>query len=340
MIDDQLRKIWSDSVAHPNFYPSNWSYLCSKHFDENDLVMHPSGRVCLRKGAFPKLHLNVETVHSSSYPSTSSTPTGMVTNQSTNEGSSTQNISCNVTPKPEFFKLLDDFESAIGNIDDHDEKIFDLNDTPRKISLKRKLSMKEKVLNNTKKKLKYMRIKNSRLSKKVISLSSIISELESKLLISKEVGSLLHSASTGVKELFKRNLNKDSKKRVARKYNPDIRAFAMTLHFYSPQAYSYVRKSFSACLPHPRTLSKWYQSVSGDPGFCNDALETLKQYVNKSGKRIPCCLVMDEMAIRQHVEWFNGSFFGYVDFGAGLTDDSAPIAKEALVFMIVPLNAS
>jgi len=41
-------------------------------------------------------------------------------------------------------------------------------------------------------------------------------------------------------------------------YPKEIREFALTLQYYSPRAYLYVRKSFSNILPHPRTLRRWY----------------------------------------------------------------------------------
>ena len=50
--------------------------------------------------------------------------------------------------------------------------------------------------------------------------------------------------------------------------------------------------------------------------------------------------MMDEMAIRQHVEFYNGKFYGYSsNCGQEFADDS-PVTMEALVFMVVALNQS
>jgi hypothetical protein len=49
---------------------------------------------------------------------------------------------------------------------------------------------------------------------------------------------------------------------------------------------------------------------------------------------------MDEIAIRQHVEWDGKKYHGFIDMGTELNDDSLPVAKEALVFMVVALNCS
>ena len=47
--------------------------------------------------------------------------------------------------------------------------------------------------------------------------------------------------------------------------------------------------------------------------------------------------MIDEMAIRQHVEWTGSTFRGCVDVGNAICDDSAPVATEVLVFMLVSL---
>ena len=68
-------------------------------------------------------------------------------------------------------------------------------------------------------------------------------------------------------EKQKLHLNKQQGKTLPVLYSPQLRSFALTLHFYSPHAYKYVRKMFDTCLPHPRTIEKWYSSFDGTPGF-------------------------------------------------------------------------
>lgn len=50
--------------------------------------------------------------------------------------------------------------------------------------------------------------------------------------------------------------NKNKGKAVSRKYSVDLRKFALTLNFYSPKAYEFVRNEFNCVLPHSRTLGK------------------------------------------------------------------------------------
>lgn len=65
---------------------------------------------------------------------------------------------------------------------------------------------------------------------------------------------------------------------MQKKNDVEIRAFAITLHFMSPKAYDYVRGTFDTCLPAPKTLCRWYQTVDGRPGFSSEALCAVKTH--------------------------------------------------------------
>jgi hypothetical protein len=82
--------------------------------------------------------------------------------------------------------------------------------------------------------------------------------------------------------------------------------------------------------------------MNGEPGFTKDALTALKAKVlaaKRDNQEVVCALMLDEMAIRKHVEWDGKQFRGYVDLGTGINDDSLPEATEALVFMAVSVNS-
>ena len=51
-----------------------------------------------------------------------------------------------------------------------------------------------------------------------------------------------------------------------------------------------------------------------------------------------CSLMLDEIAIKKHVSWDGYRFRGFVDAGNGTDDDSYPVAKNALVSMVVNGN--
>lgn len=129
--------------------------------------------------------------------------------------------------------------------------------------------------------------------------------------------------------------------RDERTYSEDIRTFCLTLHYYSPRAYNYVRSKFNNHLPSITAIRNWYASVNASPGFENDALDILKKKANefkdKFNRNLLCSLVADEMAIRTHAQWNANKmkFDGFVDMGDKLTNQGIlHLAKEALVFLV------
>ena len=119
-------------------------------------------------------------------------------------------------------------------------------------------------------------MKTHRLKRKVQSLTSMVSELQEKNLISSDCASLLETTFSGVpKELIKR-LVTQKKKMNPGAYPKELRTFSTTLKFYSAKAYKYVHRSFNLGLPHPSTISRWYNVIDGQPGFTEEALTALK----------------------------------------------------------------
>ena len=64
--------------------------------------------------------------------------------------------------------------------------------------------------------------------------------------------------------------------------------------------------------------------------------------MNDKGKQLIGAMMLDEMAIRKHIQWNDtaGTFQGYVNMGTGVEMDSLPPAKDALVFMVVGVNGA
>lgn len=207
--------------------------------------------------------------------------------------------------------------------------------TPRKRKMKKQLDYQ-------KKKIKSLQAKNLYLKKKVARLEDILQSLDEKALINKEEKMVLERIGVEEAELLKRQIKKSKSGKLSReKYSPELRCFALTLNFYSPQAYKYVRKTFETCLPAPRTLTKWYSNIDGRPGFTKEALSALKYKAdaNPDGK-IYCTLVFDEMKIKaQSYGCTNsGRQFGYVDYGFDLLTDNTEEATDVLVFLLVGIN--
>ena len=138
--------------------------------------------------------------------------------------------------------------------------------------MKEKMKMMKADLRNKKKKI-------VRLKKKVTTLKDIVIKLrKTRALPESGLACLDSIADTDVSQFLQR-FEKNMKKREAQqsgtrkrlfkaqrrnpckksiickeKYPPALRSFAITLHFYSPNAYGFVRRKFCNALPDPSTL--------------------------------------------------------------------------------------
>ena len=148
--------------------------------------------------------------------------------------------------------------------------------TSEKTSLKRKLDATSTKLVSPRKKIKVLLQARRRLRKRNAELKTIITDLRKQALISSNSVDISESCAGGIPDLFKRQKAKFQYQTLPTTYSPELRSFALTLHFYSPCAYNYVRKVFETCLPYPRTISRWYQSVDDAPGFTKYAFNALK----------------------------------------------------------------
>lgn len=210
--------------------------------------------------------------------------------------------------------------------------------SPSKITLKRKISQLHTLNILKSNKIRRLQKENWRQKKKISSLKGLVSELKNKNLMLEEHENIIFEHFGENKNIIQRLFQKTQNKGVRNMYDHSIRAFATTLHFFSPKAYNYVRQKFYNSLPHPKTLAKWYSAIDGKPGFTVEAINFLKLKVKHSNKQLYCSLVFDEIAIRKHLEYSGTEYYGYVDYGSALHGDSMELASEALVFMIVCIN--
>ncbi|KAH8034776.1 hypothetical protein HPB51_002190 [Rhipicephalus microplus] len=207
-------------------------------------------------------------------------------------------------------------------------------DSPTKQFYKDKVLSSQEEITQLKKKVKTLQQTKRRLVKRNESAQEIIKEIREQKLLSEEGSHVFSSVfSDDIQQLLCRVGNEQKGK-----YPPELRAFALTLHFYSPAAYEYVRSKFNEALPSQRTLRGWYKSIQGAPGFTAEAFAFLEKFAEARDEPFYCALIVDDMAIRKHVELVGDKVVGYVDFGTGLDDDGLPEAANACVFMIVGIN--
>ncbi len=128
---------------------------------------------------------------------------------------------------------------------------------------------------------------------KVETLKEVVTDLQSKNLVSDNCVSVLEKCLTGAPlQLMVRQLakHKEIEKIPEKAYPAELRAFALTLHFYSAKAYNYVRETFDLCLPHPKTLCKWYRCVDGNVGFSDQVVLALKSRAHSVGTPFALCI--------------------------------------------------
>ena len=107
-----------------------------------------------------------------------------------------------------------------------------------------------------------------------------------------------------------------------RQFTDDQKQFAITLHYYSPAAYNYVRRQFKL-LPCPRTIRGWLSSFDGSPGMTEQSFETIAQKVNANDRDSwsykLCALHVDEMELKKQLEVdrTTGKLYGFTDIGSG-----------------------
>jgi hypothetical protein len=207
--------------------------------------------------------------------------------------------------------------------------------------MKRKLDEALHRIENLKKKLKVTQQKSRRLKKKVQSLNDVVKALQNNVLISEKCASILEGTCLGVPDELMRKAVRNKSKNISKSKYPEVlKAFATTLQFYSTKAYNYARRTFHLALPHPSTIWRWYQTINGKPGFTQEAFDALSMKVKDATKRgddVLCGLMIDEMAIRKHLEWDGHKYVDFTDMAVSLNSNwKVPLGY----FLIDGLTAS
>ena len=154
------------------------------------------------------------------------------------------------------------------------EKLSKISPSPvkRKSSVKRQSPTKE----DYKRKIKTLQQKVCRKEKKIDSLKSLLDDLVKKQLLSEDVLANLEKSFSELPLEFIKNYyqNKDREAKGYR-HSDEVKRFALTLNFYSPKAYDYVRSVFKT-LPHPSSMANWTSSIKCDPGFFEDVFREIR----------------------------------------------------------------
>lgn len=126
------------------------------------------------------------------------------------------------------------------------------------------------------------------------------------------------------------------------KYQASVSAFRFKLYALSPQAYKFVRNQFNNNLPHESTIKCWYRNSNLDtePGINQCSLKILEEKaheMDRDNQKLVCCLMFDEMSIREHIHFCSKTkkFLGHVTYGG----QPEQIANNAIVFLVNGINA-
>ena len=119
-----------------------------------------------------------------------------------------------------------------------------------------------------------------------------------------------------------------------------MKQFALTLNFYSPKAYKFVRKAF--LLPNPSTIRSWIASYNCEPGLFSEVFTELQRQGENNHTMTDCCLMLDGMSIRQQTIYDRAQdkYTGFVDFGNIRPHDTETLATESLTLMMTGLRSA
>ena len=230
----QLTTQWVIATKLAGFKPTKSDHLCSDHFTKEDYVFSNSSR--LKPGAVPSV-FNFPAHLTKDVPKKRKNPCDHY-----KQPLSTTKQSDPTPPSPKKPK-----------------------GSPSKEELK-------KLIAEQKTKIKTLQQKLRRRDKKIETQSQFISDLKAKNLIDDDIANILDENFSGltgaiIQNQFK-NKGRDPR---GRRHNDEVKKFALTLHFYSPRAYDYLRKVFD--FPHPKSLYVWTSSVDCEPGLFLDVFE-------------------------------------------------------------------
>ena len=204
--------------------------------------------------------------------------------------------------------------------------------------LKRKLDETEEKLKSYQSKVYIATRKAKRLKSNVNCLQETLKLSFSKFQINDSKQEQILSAASKIA------VNLLDKSQSKKNYDSTIRRFALTLHFYSPKAYKFVRQTFGDNLPHEKTLHRWCCKLDAEPGFTEQAFHFIEKRIKtekQKMKDLVFSVSFDEMKIMKCVSFVGKKMVGCVDLGfeVSSTCDAEP-ATDVLVFMVNCVNSN
>ena len=298
------------AMRRDKWQPTSSSYICGEHFHDSDYLYPsslPHSNTLLRR------YLKKEAV-----PSTFNFPPHLVKKAVTERNpkqriTDRQQTSPGISPPTKVKREDHTYACSV---------------SPRKLKKqwKVKLRKKNKVIENLRRKV----ITKEKTIKWLVEKSE-----QAKVLSAESSSSFVNNFGYMNTEIFK-NEAKNNGRTFGSNYSEEIKQFAISLKFYSPRAYNFVRKYLS--LPHPAILRAWSTNIDCEPGFLKAPEKYVSDLVNDN--QGDCFIIIDEMSIKKQTCWDpkNDKFVGNVDYGSFQGEDIDNIATNALVVMVAGLK--
>ena len=261
--DNNLLTKWLIAMRREDFKPTIHSRICGKHFKSSDYYSYSRE---LLKSAIPSVfnfpaHLQKPKKERRLIKRTFSESTCSSTSSST-------------------------------NIENKKKRTIEFPKSPTEDDLKEQLIEQELKL---KSKIKVLKQKVRRKERKLKNMSEMVEALKEKKLLSNDASSKIENAFSGLDSSITHQTNM-GRVPTGRRYPDEVKRFALTVHFYSPKAYNYLRTVFS--LPHSSSLYNWSSTVDCNVGFFKDVFAELKNRIDEDPLNTDCGLVCDAMSIK------------------------------------------
>ena len=208
---------------------------------------------------------------------------------------------------------------------------FFLTGTSRRVSRRRMV----KSVNNLSPKCKKLYRKCVQIIK---SKRLLMYNVEQKLEIAKKLSEensfdeLVKNMTPQAKTFLHMQISQNNKHIKGRRFTNREKLLALTIMKQSPKAYKLLQKIF--ILPSKRTLNKFLQNLTIEPGLNIHIIKQLQEYVKQwDVKKRLCSIVFDEVALSPHLTFVEhkDKIDGFVNFGQS---SQKKFCDHALVFMV------
>ncbi|GFR90183.1 THAP domain-containing protein 1 [Elysia marginata] len=137
-----------------------------------------------------------------------------------------------------------------------------------------------------------------RLKRRDMKCDNLINQLREEKVISEEKAALLdYNFDKATLTLIQNELSAKKTSCNKHQYSESVKSFAVTVHFYSPQAYEYLRSFLH--LPNSSTIRRWAASLNCEPGFLSDVINTLGDKLSIDEGMRDICVMFDALSIKK-----------------------------------------